>query len=294
MRESRERRDEQPLHAERRPVALRVLEQLVGLRDPDRLASPAQPVVEDDGGGLAALAGAGPVTEHEAAPEAHGVGRIVGGSGDKVEGLVHRPGAGEIFAVGLAGIDHRLELGVRQHAIGDEAGGQTRPIAGLGRCDRGHRRGLHQLGRMGLRAGNTDRLEAILLVDRLAQASALGRRPIGRLIGEIDGLGVGDRRLGRPRCDRTRARAAHEPRRGRRGDRDRRGPFYGQTGRRVFPDPPQQRRDIGRYARGFRECARIVGRRLVDDGQPRFDRRAMPGVDAAVDGGAEHDPTALL
>ena len=34
--EARQRRDQQPLHAERRPVALGVLDQLVGLGDPDR------------------------------------------------------------------------------------------------------------------------------------------------------------------------------------------------------------------------------------------------------------------
>ena len=47
---TRQGRDEQPLLAERRPVALRVLEQLVALRDPDRLAAALAPVVEQDTG----------------------------------------------------------------------------------------------------------------------------------------------------------------------------------------------------------------------------------------------------
>ena len=55
------------------PVAARVLEQLVGLAEPERpLPSPEQ-LVEDDGGDLPALAAAGAVAQHPAAPEAHRV-----------------------------------------------------------------------------------------------------------------------------------------------------------------------------------------------------------------------------
>ena len=39
---------------------------------------------------------------------------------------------------------------------------------------------------------------------------------------------------------------------------------------------------------------RIVGRALVDHGQPRVDGRAVLGIDRAVDGGREHDAAALL
>jgi len=112
LREARERRDQQTLHAQRRPVALRVLEQLVGLRDPDRLAPALQPVVENDAGGLATLAGAGAIPEHEASTEVDGVRCVVAGGRDEVEGLINGPGAGEIVAMRLAGIDDRFKLGV--------------------------------------------------------------------------------------------------------------------------------------------------------------------------------------
>ncbi len=168
-----------------------VLEQLVGLRDPDRLAPALQPVVEDDAGRLATLAGAGAVAQHEASAKADGVRRIVAGGGDEIEGLVHGPGAGEIVAMRLAGIDHRLELGVGKERVADEIDRQARPIARLGRRDRGHRGGLHQLGGMGLGAGNPDRLEPVFLIDRIAEERAFGRRPVDRLIGEIDRLRIG-------------------------------------------------------------------------------------------------------
>ena len=47
--------------AQRRPIALRVLEQLVGFRDPQRLAAAFEPIVQDHAGNLAALSGAGAV-----------------------------------------------------------------------------------------------------------------------------------------------------------------------------------------------------------------------------------------
>ena len=116
--EARQRRDQQPLHAERRPVALGVLDQLVGLADPDRAAAALQPVVEQDAGDLAALARAGAVAEKPAAAEAHGILRIVGRGGDDVKGLVDRPGSGEKLGMRLAGIDDAFELRVGQQAVG--------------------------------------------------------------------------------------------------------------------------------------------------------------------------------
>ena len=112
LREARQRRDQQALHAERRPVALRVLDQLVGLADPHCLAAALKPVVEDDRGGLAAFANAGAVADHEAAPEAHGVRRIITRGGDDIEGGVNRPRSGEMIGVRLTGIDDGLELRV--------------------------------------------------------------------------------------------------------------------------------------------------------------------------------------
>ena len=74
--EARERHDVGAVAADRRPVALGVLDQLVGFGDPERAAAALEPVVENDGGDLAALAGAGAVAEEPAAPEAHRVRRV--------------------------------------------------------------------------------------------------------------------------------------------------------------------------------------------------------------------------
>ncbi len=53
--EARQRRNQEPLHAKRGPVALRILDQLVGLADPDRAPAALEPVVEQDAGDLASL-----------------------------------------------------------------------------------------------------------------------------------------------------------------------------------------------------------------------------------------------
>ena len=110
--EARQRLDQEALLAQRRPVAARVLDQL-GLGDPQRLAPALEPVVEDDAGHLATLAAAGAVAEEPAAAEPHRVGGIVGRGGDDVERGVHRPDAGEMRGMRLAGVDHAFELGVR-------------------------------------------------------------------------------------------------------------------------------------------------------------------------------------
>ena len=102
----------------------------------------------------------------------------------------------------FAGIDDAFELGVRQQAVGDEVRRQMRPVGRLGRRDRGHRRRLHELGRMRLRAGNTDRLQSVFFIERIGEAPALGRRPVDGLVGELDRL-----RFGSAGCGRTRRRA---------------------------------------------------------------------------------------
>ena len=91
LREPRQRRDEQAFLAERRPVALGVLDQLVGFRHPHRLAAAFEPIVEQDAGDLAALAGPGAVAEKPAAAEPHRILRAIGRGGDGIEGLVHGP-----------------------------------------------------------------------------------------------------------------------------------------------------------------------------------------------------------
>ena len=88
---ARQRHDEQAFLAESRPVALGILDQLVGLRHPDGAAAALEPVVEQDAGDLAALAGAGAVAQKPAAAEAHGVLGIVRRGRDDIEGVIHDP-----------------------------------------------------------------------------------------------------------------------------------------------------------------------------------------------------------
>ncbi len=110
--EAGERRDQQPLLPERRPVTLGVVKQFVRLRHPDCTAAAFEPVVEDDARDLAALAGAGAVAEKPAAPETHGVLGLIGRGRDDIEGLVDIPRSGEETRMGLAGIDDAFELRV--------------------------------------------------------------------------------------------------------------------------------------------------------------------------------------
>ena len=287
--EARQRRDQQPLHAERRPVALRILDQLVGLRDPDRAAAALQPVVEQDAGDLAALAGAGAVAQKPAAAEAHGVLGVIGRGRDDIEGLVDRPGSGEMAAMGLAGIDDAFELGVGQEAIGDDVGRQVRPIGRLRRRDRGHRGRLHELGRMRLRTGDADRLQRVCLIERIGQAAALGRRPVDGLIGELDAAGL-------ERCA-PRSDVAAWRRRGLGAD--------GCRGRSAAEADWRPSRQAGAAARAAAtqpsnvatsgampgDAGNDVGSSAgqpVDDGQPRLDRRAVPGIDRARRSPAEN------
>src|SRR5579864_2866496 len=103
--EAGERRDEQSFHAERGPVALSVLDQLIGLADPDSAAPALEPVVEQDARDLAALAGSGAVAEKPSASKADGVLCIVTRGANKVAGFINRPRAGEELTMSLAGID---------------------------------------------------------------------------------------------------------------------------------------------------------------------------------------------
>jgi len=86
--EPRQRRDQQALLSERRPVALGILDQLVGFRHPQGAASALEPVVEQDAGDLAALAGASAIAEKPAAAEADGIFGIIGGGRDDIERLI--------------------------------------------------------------------------------------------------------------------------------------------------------------------------------------------------------------
>ncbi len=89
--EPRERRHQKPFDAERRPVALGVLDQLVGLADPHRAAAALQPIVKQDAGDLTALARAGAISQKPAAPELYGIVSIVARRADEIKSLVNSP-----------------------------------------------------------------------------------------------------------------------------------------------------------------------------------------------------------
>ena len=121
------------------PVAARVLDELVGLGEPEGAAAALQPAVEDDGGDLAALAAAGAVAEHPALPELHGAAearlvavagvgfdlafRAADAAGEVMVGAHAEPGR-QLLLVGLGGEDDAFELCVREGAAPDEPDGQ--------------------------------------------------------------------------------------------------------------------------------------------------------------------------
>ncbi len=295
--EARQRRDQQPLLAEGRPVAAGILDQGVGLRDPDGPAAALQPVVEQDAGDLAALAGAGTVTEHEAAAEPHGTLGFLGDRLQPVEGVVGAPSSGEDAGMGLAGVDQRLELRFGEQAGLDEARRQQRLVSGLGRSDRGHGGGLNQRRRMRPGAGDAQDLQGIGLVERLAErATGLWGRPVASRVGERNADG---------RCwVRCTQRDWHGGRRGaRRALRRARGPEgwrFGigghdrQPGWQALLHPGEQRRGVRRLAGRDREDVGIGRGSVIDDGETSGDRGAVAGIDAPVDRSREHHPRRLL
>ena len=289
--EARQRRHQKPLLPERRPIALGVLDQLVGFRHPYRAAAALQPVVEQDTCDLATLAGAGAVAEKPAAAEADGAFSIVGRGRDDVECLIHRPRSGEMTAMGVAGGDHAFELGVGQHAVRDDIGGQVWPIAWPGRRHRRHRRRLHQPGGVSLRAGNTDRLQSVSFIQRLGDVAALDRHPVDGLIGELNRLRLGPRGRDGGRARRNALRPCGGGTNHRAGDdwRGKREPR-----RNGIRDPAKQGCGIGGATVQSRKRRRIGRGQTVDHGQARVDGRAMLGIDQSIDGGREHDAPALL
>jgi hypothetical protein len=85
------RYDEQTLLPERRPVALGVLDELVGFRDPDGATAALEPVVKQDAGDLAAFTGARAITQEPAASEADGIFSVIRRRRHHIEGVVDGP-----------------------------------------------------------------------------------------------------------------------------------------------------------------------------------------------------------
>lgn len=166
------------------PIALRVLDQLVGLRQPDGLAAALKPVVHDDAGDLAALAAAGAIPEEEALAHLEG-GRIFGQRRDQRALLgIALVMALQELRVRFAGIDHGLKLGGGQEAIAHDGNRQGGPVGRNGRGDGRHGGRLDEHRHMGLRALDGDRLNLVVLIER-GREGGLARRPRAREIGHL-------------------------------------------------------------------------------------------------------------
>ena len=301
------------------PVAPRVFQQLVGLGEPEGAFAPPQPLVEDDGGNLPALAAAGAVAQHPAPPEAHRIGqRLVGVDGlavvfgsrsgliavviavgvDALHGLRHEclpAGAdavlgGEVFLVRLAGKDHALELGVGQQPLGHHLLRQHWTVRRHGVGHRRHGARLHQRRRVLDRAGHVD-----------------ARCPPPRVgaggLGALGGTAAGRHRLVGELGDRAPV-VWFRRMRGGPGTPGPRGPGPSRRCRRLAEqvraghglDGTPRRHGAGerlkKVAGVAHRVAGIDARRLlaspVEDGEAGVEGGAAPRIGAPVDGRREH------
>ena len=311
-------RDDVALGApERRPVAPGVLQQLVGLREPERALSAPEPLVEDEGRDLPALAAPGAVAEHPALAQAHRRGqplvRVRGGARvdralalavDAAHGLPPFADAvegGEVGVVGLAREHYALQLSVGEKALAHHALGQHRAVRGPGVRHRGHRAGLHERGRMRHRTLDADgagppRREgagggggARLVGERTRLVAELGHRP------EVAGLCRLRSRLRRRlrpglRRGRTpdgRRRGVEEVEGG--AGRDRAG-AKGEARRHPGGGRGKERRGVGDERAGIDRGAGPALGVAVEHGEARVEARAAPRVRPPVDGDGERDP----
>ena len=300
------------------PVAARVLEQLVGLAEPERpLPSPEQ-LVEDDGGDLPALAAAGAVAQHPAAPEAHRVRQrlvvariIVAAVGmrmngvtiviavitlavDAVHGLPSCADAverGEMALVGLAGEDDALELGIGQEPLGHDPRGQHGTVRGRRVRHGCHGAGLHQRGGMLDRTGETDgaRPPGLVRTGGVRVIGGFPNGPAGFVFKLGDGTPVMRLRRGRGRpgtlggCPAGRRRMSEQI-----GGTNRNGlhRLDGQTGGHCGRDGLEQ---LG----GVRDAGARIDRAPfvpapVEHGESGVEGGAAARVDTTVDDGGEH------
>ena len=157
--------------AEVGPVAHRVLDEGLRLRDPHRARASGEPAREDDAGDLAALAGPGAVAEEVALPVGDPArGAIALGGGLDLAPVV-RDGepARQVGGVGGLRHDDRLELGGRQRAACDDGRGQGwgTPFheRRRGRRHRGHGHALDEGRGVRHRAHDLDPLRRVAGVD---------------------------------------------------------------------------------------------------------------------------------
>ena len=114
---ARQRHDVVGAAADGAPVAPGVLQQGVIARKPDRACAPLAHVVGDDGGDLTPLAAAGAVAKEESASERNAVLSIIANERHLMGRLAEAEPAGQEGRMGLAGVDHRLRLGVGDPAL---------------------------------------------------------------------------------------------------------------------------------------------------------------------------------
>src|SRR3954468_17567210 len=177
--------------------------------------------------------------------------------------------------MGFAGADDAFELGVREQAGAEDALRQVRAVARLRGCDRGHRGGLDQTGRVRGCAGDAHGLERVAFVQALAQATDLSGRSVAGLVDEFDNGRRGCTRDGRldwvnagrdPRTDAGQATGTAGG--DGRGEEARGGGRRWARGNVAFAEG-QQLRHVRGDAVSAREPARVLGWYAIDDGDPR-------------------------
>ncbi|ARU03147.1 hypothetical protein LOKVESSMR4R_03924 (plasmid) [Yoonia vestfoldensis] len=304
--ELRERHDIAFASPERYPVATRIFDELVALRDPDRPSAPFEPIIEDDTGNLSPFTASRAITQKPALAQAKRAFVALGRRHQLAFDLAALEPALEMRLMRVARIDDTFQLRRRKKAVLNEVLRQDGTIGRHGRRHRGHGGGLHQRGRMFRRAIDPDRLKVIGLVDRVLQRAVglapslrqvvdRGRRDIVKRVpcaffgegtgflarGIAQGLQVGAGRSGRSRQGRTG------------------GAGRGAVALRAVGEHCVEKVGGGRADRmvdglAFDRCDLIsASRTLVDHRQPCVDRGAMPRKDLAVDSGGKYHIGAL-
>ena len=262
------------------PVAPGVFQQGVVLRQPHRARPALGQVVGDDAGDLPALAAAGAVAEEEALAELDRARKVVLDQDHLVRGVAEDPRARQDLGVGLAGIDHRLHLGVRHQGVVGDADGQDRAVGWRRRRDRGHGSGFHERGGVRPRRGEADAAERIGLVE--ADVVALARPGAG-LVGQRRRRGE----EGQPVRRRSQGPGA--------GRQDRDLGDRAELARLRGRPRLDGRGRLGRVGQGVGhdDCRDLTaGRATVDHQQARLDRRSVLSVGAGREGQPQADRTA--
>ena len=126
--EARQRHDVGAVAADRGPVALGVLDQLVGFGEPDRAAAALGQLSRMMPAIWRPLPPPVPSPRNQPRRKRTAFVGIVGRGRDEIVGLVDGVGAGEMAGMRFAGIDDAFELRVRQDAGGEKARRQMRPV----------------------------------------------------------------------------------------------------------------------------------------------------------------------